>query len=103
MIEHRGVWSPGNIHALCLMAYDPEDNVYLQWYFDSAGSIPRSETRGKWDEATKTFTWTGRLGNGTTSTQIHRFIDADTQEWTLVLQDGTGKVYLDMEAKAKRK
>ena len=103
MIEHRCVWSPGKRHGLCLMAYDAENKEYRQFYFDSNGGIPRGENRGKWDEATKTFTWTGRLANGIMTTQAHQFIDNDRQEWTLVFKDSTGKVCLDMEAKAKRK
>jgi hypothetical protein len=103
MIEHRCAWSPGNTQGLCLMAYDAVNGQYRQWYFDSSGSIPHGENRGKWDEAAKTFTWKGASDNAITSTQTHRFFDSDTQEWTLVFKDRTGKVLLDMEAKAKRK
>ena len=103
MIEHRCIWSPGNIHGLCLMAYDAEKGEYRQWYFDSNREMPRGENRGSWDEATKTFTWKGHAPNGITTAQSHRFIDNDTQEWSLVFKDSSGKVCLDTEAKAKQK
>jgi hypothetical protein len=103
MIEDKGVLSPGNIHCITLMAYDSENKVYRRWFFDSEGAIPRGEDRGKWDEATHTFTWKERWSNGITSTKTDRFIDDDTLERTLVFKDRTGKVLLDMEAKAKRK
>ena len=84
------------------MAYDAEKREFRQFYFDSDGGMPRGENRGTWDETTKTFTWKGNLPNGVTSTQSHRFIDNDMQEWMLAFEDSTGKVLLDMDAKAKR-
>ena len=103
VIENKVLWSPGNVHGLALLAYDAENNVYRQWYFDSNGAVPREELRGEWDEATQTLTWKGRLPNGITVTGIHRFIDKDTFEWSLTHKDHTGKVVLLMEAKSKRK
>ena len=61
------------------------------------------EDRGKWVEATQTFTLKGGLPNGITSTRTDRFIDKDALESTVVFKDRTGKVLLNMEAKAKRK
>ena len=101
MIEDKGVF--GNLHCLTLMAYDSENKVYQRWWFDSDGNIPRGENRGKWDEATQTLTWKGNLPNGITTTQTDRFIGKDTLERTVVFKDRTGKVLLDMEAKANRK
>ena len=106
MIQEKGVMSPDNLHCLTLKTYDSENKVYLEWWFDSNGNIPRGEYlgyRGKWDEATQTFTWKGGLPNGTTTTRTDRFIDKDTLESTVVFKDRTGKVLMDMEAKAKRK
>ncbi len=45
MIQHEVVWSPGNIHALALTAYDAENKVHQEWYVDSNGGIPRGECR----------------------------------------------------------
>ena len=102
MIEDKGVMFD-NVHVLALKTYDSDNKVYQQWWFDSNGNIPRGEYRGKWDEATQTFTWKGSLPNGITSTRTDRFIDKDTLESTVVFKDRTGKVLMDMEAKAKRK
>ena len=103
VIENSVIWSPDHTHGLTLMAYDTENKVYRQWYFDSNGTIPRDELRGEWDEATKTITWKGRLPNGITVTADNRFVDKDAFEWSLTHKDGTGKVVLLMEAKSKRK
>ena len=91
------------VEGLALMGYDAEDNVYRQWYFDSTGALPRGQGAGKWNAATRTFTWKGGPVNGITSTQTHRFIDRDTLVWKMVSRDRSGKVRLDMEAKARRK
>ena len=103
MLQHKVVWSPIDLKALAVMTYDAEDKVYRQWYFDSNGAIPRDEGSGKWDESTQTFTWKGTSADGGTNTQAHRFIDENTLEWTMLVKDSTGKVHLDLTAKAKRK
>ena len=103
VLQGKAEWSPSGTKALSLMAYDAQNKEYRSWYFDSSGSMPRGENRGTGDEANKTFMWKGTLPNGVTSTQIHRFIDNDTQDWTLVFKDSTGKVLSNMEAKGKRK
>ena len=103
VIQHKFVWSPGDKHGLGLMTYDAEEKSYREWYFDSTGSVPRSDRRGQWDEATKTLTWKGTSSNGITSTAVTRSIDNDTYEWSLVDKDRSGKVVFEMEAKAKRK
>jgi len=103
MIQHNVIWSPGNMHALALMAYDAENKVYQEWYFDSNGGIPRGENRGVWNEATKTFSWKGKPADGITSAATHRFIDDKTLEWIMVQKDRAGNVVLHMEATAKRK
>lgn len=103
VLQGKAVWSPSGVKALALMSYDAENKEYRQWYFDSSGAMPRGDNRGKWDEATKTFTWKSTFRNGNTSTQIHRFIDDEKHEWTSVFKDRRGRVLLDMEAKVKRK
>jgi len=103
MIQDKGVMSPGNLHALTLMAYDSENKVYKLWWFDSNGNIPRGENRGRWDEATQTLTWKESWPNGITITRTDRFIGKDMLERTMVFKDRTGKVLMDVEAKAKRK
>ena len=102
MIENKGAWSPGNIEFLHLMTYDPQQKEYRQWYYAKDTPVPQVY-RGKWDEATQEFTFTGTLADGIRSTSQQKFVDKDTFTWTLVAKDGTGKVVLDMEGKCVRK
>jgi hypothetical protein len=87
---------------LHLMTYDPQRKEYRQWYYDKDNLVPQVY-RGKWDEATQTFTFTGTLADGIRSTGQQKFVDKDSFTWTLVAKDGTGKVVLDMEGKCVRK
>ncbi len=109
VLQAKAEWSPtsqgrsGTKEALVLMTYDPEKKEYRQWHFGSSGSMPRGENLGHWDEASKTFTWKGTLLHGITSTEVHRFTDDETHNWTLVFKDRNGDVWFDLEAKAKRK
>ena len=102
MIENKGAWLPGKNEFLHLMTYDPQRKEYRQWYFDKDNLAPQAY-RGKWDEATQTFTFTGTLADGIRSTSQQRFVDKDTFTWTLLAKDQTGKVVLDMEGKCVRK
>ena len=102
MIENKGAWLPGKNEFLHLMTYDPQRKEYRQWYFDKDNLAPQAY-RGKWDEATQTFTFTGTLADGIRSTSQQKFVDKDTFTWTLVAKDQTGKVVLDMEGKCVRK
>lgn len=102
VLEGKGVWKPANDEFLHLITYDTEKKEYRNWYFDSNGTMPRGEDRGKWDETTKTMTWKGNPGPGLISEGSLRHIDNNNLEWTFVVRDGEGKVYLNMQAKAKR-
>ena len=102
MIENKGAWLPGENEFLHLMTYDPQQAEYRQWYFDKDNLAPQAY-RGTWDEATKTFTFTGTLADGIRSNSQQKFVDKDTFTWTLVAKDPAGKVVLDMEGKCVRK
>ena len=81
---------------------EAEELEHRQWYFDKDNLAPQAY-RGKWDESTQTFTFTGILADGIRSTGQQKFMDKDTFTWTLVVKDRTGKVVLDMEGKCERK
>lgn len=102
MIENKGVWSADNKQFLHLTTYDPKRKEYRQWYYDKDTLVPQ-ESRGTWDAATQTFTFTGTLADGTQTTSQQQFVDKDTFTWTLVAKDRTGSVLLDIEAKCVRK
>lgn len=103
MIENKGTWSPGNVEFLHLMSYDPKQREYRQWYFDTNNPAPLGEDRGRWDEATQTLTWRGKLDNEVTTETIERFKDKDNFTWTFVAKDRSGQVVETIEAKVTRK
>ncbi len=102
MIENKGAWLPGKNEFLHLMTYDPQRKEYRQWYYDKDNLVPQVY-RGKWDEATQTFTFTGPFADGIQATGQQKWLNKDTFTWTLEAKDRTGKVVLDMEAKCVRK
>ena len=103
MIENKGTWSPGNVEFLHLMTYDPKRREYRQWYFDVNNPASLGEDRGRWDEATQTLTWNGKLDDGNTMETAERFIDKDTFTWTSVVKDRSGQVLETIDAKVRRK
>lgn len=87
--EHRVMWG-----------YDPQRKTYRYWFFDSHGNI--TESQGTWDAMTNTMTSKSEAGPGLTGTSTHRFHNADSYEWTYVVKDAGGKVYLDAKGKHTR-
>ena len=92
--------SADGIEGQLLATYDVGLGRYRFWYFDSLGTS--TEGLGKWDDKTKTLTWTSGAG-GITSLAHWKFVDDDTFEWDLVTKDGEGKLLLDMKGKLTRK
>jgi hypothetical protein len=88
-MEHRVIWG-----------YDPQRKAYRNWFYDSQGTI--LEGSGTWDAKTKTMTWKNEAGSGLSGTSTHRFLDADTYEWTYIVKDAGGKVYVDVKGKHTR-
>lgn len=90
------------VERMWLTTYDPHKKAYRGWYFDSMSTI--TESRGQWDEETKTMTMTGSDPEaGLTSKSTSKFIDKDTVEYTLVVKDKEGKVMWDQVTKSTRK
>jgi hypothetical protein len=85
----------------CMFTYDAQKKAYRFWLFDSKGTT--LELTGQWDDASKTFSWKGDVGNGITTSGPMRFLDDDTIEWQAIAKDKDGKVYHQMEGKLKRK
>jgi hypothetical protein len=102
VIEQFAVWSPAETQGLTLMTYDAENGKYRHWYFASDGSMPRQDLRGDWNEADRSFLWRATDQDGSTREQVHRFLDEDSWEWTLLIRDGAGQAVLDVEGKARR-
>jgi hypothetical protein len=87
---------------LVICTYDVQRKCYRGWWFTSWGR--KSEWSGKWDEATKTFTWTYVASSDQRFTEIarHRFLNDNTFEWDFVIKDGRGKVLFRAEGKTTR-
>jgi len=88
-VEHRVLWH-----------YDPQKKAYRYWFFDSNGTA--GDGVGTWDEKTKTMTWKTEPGDGLIGTAAHHFLNDDTYEWTYVIKDNQGKVFLDYYGKHTR-
>jgi len=86
--------------ALQLDTYDVERKHYRRWPFHSNGQT--SEHIGKWNPDAKSMTWTGSVGGGLKSTQVDRYIGADTLATTLLIKDADGKVYYHLTSKSVR-
>ncbi len=102
-VRMEGVWEPAKTQFLSLATYDPISKEYRNWYFDSAGIMPRGTLHGAWDDAAKTITWTGEDEFGNKSRGVTKFVDEDTHEWTLVMTDPNGKVIIDVQARNTRR
>ena len=90
----------GTPNHLILKTYDAQRKSYRRWDFNSNGQA--SESIGKWDADAKSMTWSHTMDDGLTNTTTDRHVDADTMEWSMVIKDRNGKVYLHMEGKATR-
>lgn len=90
----------GQMSGIQLFKYDPEQQAYRQWYFDSQGVFV--EATGQWDAASKTLTLTSEA-HGITGVMTLRFVNQNAMEWSLVSKDKSGKTFLNMEGKATRK
>jgi hypothetical protein len=98
--EESGSSLGAGVEHRLILGYDPERKVYRDWFFNSEGNTV--EGLGTWDPKTSTMTWKAEAGPGLTGTARHHFLNADAYEWTYVVKDGAGKVYLDMKGKHTR-
>ena len=99
-VEEVSVGKNAKIHHRYLLGYDPKKKVYRSWFFASDGTF--LESTGTWNAQTKTMTWKTDLRDGTTSNEMHRFIDSDTYEWTSIARDKAGKIILNLYGKHRR-
>ena len=87
--------------TIALTSYDPQMKAYRAWWFNSEGN--KSKSTGQWNSDSKTISYQSDLGNGITVRNSVRFIDNDNEEWNVVIKDGDGKLYLDLNIKTKRR
>jgi hypothetical protein len=102
-IRMEGVWNPAKTEFSSFITYDPATREYRTWYFDAGGGFPRGVVRGKWDNKTRTMTWTGTDEFGNKSVGKTKIISKDSHDWTVVTTDPKGKVVLDLQGKNTRR
>lgn len=102
-IQGEGAWIPDKNAFLHLMGYDADAKVYRTYYFDSAGTMPRSIAKGEWDAKTRTLSTIDTDEGGNKTTVTHTVKDKDTTEWTMIVTNPAGKVVLDFAGKCKRR
>jgi hypothetical protein len=83
---------------MTMYTYDTERKTYGAWWFSSTGQAAFST--GKWDEETRTMTWTS--GEEAVRTTSHyRFVTDDSVEWDVVIKE-KDRVVFRMEGKNTR-
>jgi hypothetical protein len=87
--------------SLAIFGYDAGQKTYRSWWFNSLGH--RNDSRGQWNEASKTLSYRTNLEDGKLARSSVRFVDADQEVWQFKVTDATGKVYFDMEITATRR
>lgn len=78
------------MNGSAIMTFDPREKAYRRWSFISTG--PVEESRGEWDAATHTMTWTAdgnELGGKTVTTST--FDDANRETWSIHFKDDKGE------------
>lgn len=89
---------PPGLAELQVMTYDPEAG-FRQWVSDSDGY--RHEAVGRWDAATSTLRWEGKV-DGTTFVIEDRWVSRDRLEWTLVRTAADGRIVQSIEGVVSR-
>lgn len=83
-----------------LLNYDAEQRKYRSWWFNSLGMT--SESSGRWDESTKTLSWTTVEPTEFKTTIQHRFPDSGKCDWKVLVQDTQGVTMFSMEGTSVR-
>jgi hypothetical protein len=87
-LEERGIDSNGG-SFLGVWSLDPGSGTYRAHYFIApAGDIV--VLTHEWNERSQSFVGSAELGGGVRMLAEDRFIDRDTYEWRITVQDGTG-------------
>jgi hypothetical protein len=101
MLEFRQRSSAAADESLGLMTYDARDRVYRTWRFDSNGNVPRSESIGRWDEASQTFTIEADDKEVASVVRL-KLVGDDKVQWQGVWKDKRGQIVLDIEGESTR-
>jgi hypothetical protein len=99
-LEERGAGSNGS-SFLGLWSLDAQNGKYRAYYFLApAGNVV--VLTHEWSEDNQTFTGSAELGGGVRMLAEDRFLDRDTYEWSITIQDGAGHMLTHMRARQRR-
>jgi hypothetical protein len=87
--------------SIALITFDPHDQAYRSWWFNSEGL--HNQSRGTWDEATKTLSYETEMPDGKQGRSKLHFAAPDREEWQFSVTDAAGKNYLDMSITARKR
>lgn len=90
---------PPGVAELQIMTYDADARLYRQWVFDSDGY--RHEAVGRWNPATSTLRWEGRVGDVKLVVD-DRWVSRDRLEWTLTRTAAGGRLVQTIEGVVSR-
>jgi hypothetical protein len=99
-LEERGSGSNGS-SFLGLWSFDGKSGRYRAHYF-LAPSGDVVVLNHEWNEATRTFVGSAELGNGLRMLAEDRFIDSDSYEWSIVVQDSAGGMLTRLRGRERR-
>ena len=99
-LEERGAGSNGS-SFLGLWSLDPRSGKYRAHYFLAPSGDVVVLTH-EWSERSQSFEGSAELGGGVRMSAEDRFLDRDTYEWSITIQDGAGKVLTRMHAREHR-
>jgi len=99
-LEERGAGSNGS-SFIGLWSLDAGSGKYRAFYFIAPSADVVALTH-EWNEADQTFTGSAELGGGVLMLAKDRFIDRDTYDWSITIQDGAGNVLTRMRSRACR-
>ena len=99
-LEERGTASNGS-SFVGLWSRDAGTGKYRAYYFiaPNADVVVLSH---EWHEANQAFVGSAELGGGMRMLAEDRFTGPDTYEWTITVEDGSGKVLTRMHGRERR-
>lgn len=99
-LEERGNATNGT-SFLGLWSFDARSGRYRAYYFIApAGDVV--VITHDWDERSRTFSGTADLGGGIQLLAVDRFLGRDSYEWSVTVQDSSGKILSRMQARESR-
>jgi hypothetical protein len=86
--------------SMRILTYDSQKKCYRGWWFSSGGQT--TEHTGKWDNESKTMTWSSVGEPAFQTTVSNRFLDDNHSTWDVTVKNPAGKTLFRMEGKSAR-